>query len=88
MSNLIDRAAVRDALYEADAITMRGVKMLNEFPGVELVRCRDCKWAVTAFGDSGVEDASWLTCKNLHGNPIMRDTSFCSYGERRVDHEA
>ena len=45
MADLIDRKELRDALYEADAVTMQGVKIINQFPAVNavpVVRCRDC----------------------------------------------
>ena len=32
MAEHVDRFALRDALYDADAITMRGVKIINQFP--------------------------------------------------------
>lgn len=32
MGEYVDRFALRDALYDADAITMRGVKIINQFP--------------------------------------------------------
>ena len=32
MDEYVDRFALRDALYDADAITMRGVKIINQFP--------------------------------------------------------
>lgn len=35
MPDLIDRFALRDALYEADAVTMMGVKIINQFPAIE-----------------------------------------------------
>lgn len=35
MSRLIDCIALRDALYEADAITMRGLEIINTFPTAE-----------------------------------------------------
>ena len=34
MARYADIVAVRDALYEADAITMKGVRILNQFPTV------------------------------------------------------
>ena len=46
MADLIDRKELRDALYEADAVTMQGVKIINQFPAVNavpVVRCRECK---------------------------------------------
>ena len=45
MADLIDRKELRDALYEADAVTMQGVKIINQFPSVNavpVVRCREC----------------------------------------------
>ena len=32
MDEYVDRFALRDALYDADAITMQGVKIINQFP--------------------------------------------------------
>jgi len=37
MAEYIDREAVRDALYDADAITMRGVEILNQYPAADVV---------------------------------------------------
>ena len=37
----IEREKLRDALYDADAITMRGVAILNRFPAADVV-ARDC----------------------------------------------
>ena len=42
---LVDAKALSDAFYEADAITMKGVVIINQFPTVEakpVVHCRDC----------------------------------------------
>lgn len=42
----VDRFRLRDKLYQEDAITMKGVAILNEFLAaadvVEVVRCREC----------------------------------------------
>ena len=37
MADLIDRKELRDALYEADAVTMQGVKIINHFPSVDAI---------------------------------------------------
>ena len=42
MADLIDRKELRDALYEADAVTMQGVKIINQFPAVDAVEVK-CK---------------------------------------------
>ena len=49
-ADLIDRAALRDALYDADAITMRGLSILNTFPAVDAVEVKRGKWNHVAGG--------------------------------------
>ena len=76
MADLIDRKELRDALYEADAITMQGV----QFPAVdavEVVRCRDC---VKGYIDLTFrDDKTWCV---KFGKDMDLD-GFCSYGERK-----
>ena len=40
----IDRKALRDALYDADAITMNGVKITNQFPSADVAPVRHGRW--------------------------------------------
>ena len=40
MAEYIEREALRDALYDADAITMSGVKILNQFPVADVAPVR------------------------------------------------
>ena len=71
MADLIDREELRDALYEADAVTMHGVKIINQFPAVnavEVVCCRDCKHR---YSDS------W--CEYVDDD----DNFYCARGERK-----
>ena len=44
MSEYIERKAIRDTLYDADAITMSGVKILNQFPGADVAPVRHGRW--------------------------------------------
>ena len=44
MRDYISREAVRNALYEADAITMKGVAILNQFPAADVVPLRHGTW--------------------------------------------
>ena len=44
MAEYIEREALRDALYDADAITMSGVKILNQFPGADVAPVRHGRW--------------------------------------------
>ena len=71
MADLVDRKELRDALYEADTVTMQGVKIINQFPSVnavEVVRCRDCKHR---YSDS------W--CEYVDDD----DNLYCAKGERK-----
>ena len=40
MNDYIKREALRDALYDADAITINGVKILNQFPAADVTPVR------------------------------------------------
>ena len=44
MAEYIEREALRDALYDADAITMSGVKILNQFPVADVAHVRHGRW--------------------------------------------
>ena len=72
MDDLVYRKELRDALYEADAVTMQGVKIINQFPAVdavEVVRCRDCKHR---YSDSWCEY-------------VDDDNFYCARGERKEE---
>lgn len=47
---------------------------------VEVVRCRDCKFGVTPYGD---EHDGWIECLNIPGRILFGCNDFCSCGERR-----
>ena len=51
----IEREAVRNELYDADAITMSGVAILNNFPTADLVEVRHAHW---------IEDDREATCSD------------------------
>ena len=60
MPRYADIVAVRDALYEADAITMKGVRILNQFPTISPDEVRGvASWI--PHGDCGVTECS--ACK-------------------------
>ena len=44
MAEYIEREALRDALYDADAITMSGVKIVNQFPVADVAPVRHGRW--------------------------------------------
>ena len=44
MDDYIERGALRDTLYDADAITMNGVKILNQFPAADVEPVKHGRW--------------------------------------------
>lgn len=44
MAEYIDRDAIRNRLYDADAITMNGVAMLNNFPAADVEEVKHGRW--------------------------------------------
>ena len=92
MADLIDRKELRDALYEADAVTMQGVKIINQFPAVNavpVVRCRECKhfrhYGKTSLFINGKNiKAGWCQRRIRYDEEYrMTADDFCSYGERK-----
>lgn len=83
MNELIRRSDLRDALYDADAITFRGLAILNTFPtvdAVEVIRCKDCEHRFYN------EDMGMFACDCWGGGfDGVRDDDFCSRGERKDD---
>ena len=72
----VSREAARNALYEADAITMKGVAILNKFPAADVVKvvwcseCRKGKWDPWT-------GAIWCEGRN------RRPDFYCADGERK-----
>ena len=82
MDDYIKREALRDALYDADAITMNGIKILNQFPAadvVPVVRCKDCKYAYY-YNEEGCRG---FVCNGYFQYADVESNDFCSYGEMR-----
>lgn len=73
MSRYIDADVLRDKLYEADAVTMRGVAIINNEPtvdAVQVVRCGRCEYYSTEMN----------CCSYVNGLQNVTKTDYCSYG--------
>ena len=44
MADCINRQAIKEALYEAEAITMRGGAIINDFPAADVAEVKHGKW--------------------------------------------
>ena len=73
MTEYIERKAIRDALYDADAITMSGVKILNQFPVADVAPVRHGRWiSLTECSNAGVY------CSVCHKKVYKEDYAICN----------
>ena len=87
MTEYIELEALRDALYDADAITMSGVKILNQFPAADVAPVRHARWVdnhCTACGMMPMGDEMW---KHLDLEPPLfeRFMDYCPICGCRMD---
>ena len=90
MARMIDADKINyhehtECIGHGDFETVRTVtdKEIAEIPTVDavrVVRCKDCKFGATPYGD---EHDGWIECSNIHGRPLFGCNDFCSYGERK-----
>ena len=66
MTEYIERKAIRDALYDADAITMSGVKILNQFPVADVAPVRHGRWERVIPSKSAAKWSTKVSCSNCH----------------------
>lgn len=62
MAEYIEREAARDALYFADAITMRGVAIINQFPAADVKPVVRGEWVLDTLYPSGVKKFKCSIC--------------------------
>ena len=73
MYEYIERKAIRDALYNADAITMSGVKIMNQFPIADVATVRHGIWiSLTDCSNAGVY------CSVCHKKVYKEDYAICN----------
>ena len=88
MYEYIERKAIRDALYDADAITMSGVKILNQFPGADVAPVRHGRWVqviVHVEFEDGFVDRVEEYCSACHEPKGRRCTYFCPNCGAKMD---
>ena len=79
MAEYIERKAIRDALYDADAITMSGVKILNQFPVADVAPVRHGRWIMH-------DDEFGLTCEcSACHIETMGDGNYCPNCGAKMD---
>ena len=90
----IDRKALRDALYDADAITMNGVKILNQFPAADVVPVVHGRWDnipntyMCVARKDGSYHGNATSCSVCHEiNPNAYKTNYCPNCGAKMDLE-
>ena len=69
MDDYIKRETLQDALYDADAITMNGVKILNQFPAANVAPIRHGRWiGIPLCGSDDCECSECGNWCNIHVN--------------------
>ena len=85
MYEYIEREALRDALYDADAITMSGVKILNQFPGADVASVRHGRWVHEHIS----EGYAWVMCSEceavVHKILINKRLNYCPNCGAKMD---
>ena len=90
MDDYIKREALRDALYDADAITINGVKILNQFPSSDVEPVKHGRWVqviVHVEFEDGFVDRVEECCSACHEPNERRCTYFCPNCGARMDGE-
>lgn len=75
----ISREAARNELYEADAITMKGVAILNQLPAADVVAVRHGRWERT-------EGNPYPSCSECGCESLSRaDRPYCQFCGAKMD---
>lgn len=82
MTDYIEREAVRQELYDADAITFKGLRIINQFPAADVAPVVRGRWKKRRFG----ETAFGYECTICH-TTWDEPTNFCPYCGARMDGE-
>ena len=90
MGDYIKREALRDALYDADAITMNGVKILNQFPSADVEPVKHGRW-IMGTGENGLQigHRECSRCGEIvkYGYSLYGVHNFCNYCGAKMDEE-
>ena len=89
----IEREALRDALYEADAITMKGVAIINQFPAADVAPVVHGRWIVSEYEylDCSVcGEAMYTGCNSTKEAKLLKDhwKRYCPNCGAKMDGES
>lgn len=78
MAEYIDRKALRDALYDADAITIKGVKILNQFPAADVAQVRHARWRKDGYA-CGETEWKCSSCGETEWRTSIDRLKYCPF---------
>ena len=84
MAEYIERKSLRDALYDADAITMSGVKILNQFPVADVAPVRHGRWTVKGYV-CGETEYQCSECKETEWRTSASRLKYCPFCGVKMD---
>ena len=88
MDEYIERKALRDALYYADAITMNGVKILNQFPSSDVAPVRHGRWIHTDYAIHWAAKDECSECTyHARDRDDLSDYNYCPNRGAKMDGE-
>lgn len=97
MDDYIKREALRDALYDADAITMNGVKILNQFPSSDVEPVKHGRWEEADWVEIGCQGFEIIrtpkaalrcsNCKNCFKKELLWKDNYCPNCGAKMDDE-
>ena len=85
MNEYVNRKDLRDTLYDADAITMEGVKIVNQFPSEDVSPVRRGRWIY--HPDDLFPGDSMQECSYCHEEEYvtLRNENYCPNCGAKMD---
>ena len=85
MNEYINKKDLRDALYDADAITMEGVKIVNQFPSEDVAPVHHGRWIY--HPDDLFPGDSTQECSHCHEEEYvnLRNENYCPNCGAKMD---
>ena len=85
MNEYVNCKDLRDALYDADAITMEGVKIINQFPSADVAHVRHGRWIY--HPDDLFPGESTQECSYCHEEEYvnLRNENYCPNCGAKMD---
>ena len=78
MSRYVDAEILKERLIKNITLTNAIDRSFNEAPSIDIVRCKECKYAHMTYGGECKYCDKW----SLEDSLYLDGDFFCSYGER------